>query len=108
MNKISDVLLELRVRPNLRGYKYLQTAVELVLEDWNRIYKLRVMYQEIAEIYDVTPESVWRAMRYAVASRDSTGKDLSWCLRYGRVVNVGAFLALAAEKIKGDKQNETV
>ena len=103
MSKISDVLLELRVRPNLRGYEYLKAAIELVLEDWDIIYKLGLIYQKIAEMYNVTPRSVGRAMRYAIVVRNCVGKDLFWCLKYVGIVNVGAFLALAVEKVKEEK-----
>jgi len=66
--KIHKVLLSIGIPPNLLGYAYIITAIELITQ--NPFY-LRTMtkclYQDIAIQYDVSVSSVERAIRNAIS-----------------------------------------
>lgn len=66
--KIQELLYDWGVQPHLRGFDYLEAAVELAAEDRQKIYQITtVLYPAIAKIYNTLPTRVERAIRHAIA-----------------------------------------
>lgn len=63
---ISDSLLSLGFRAELRGYVYTKDAVLLYIENPYTPNIVAGIYAKISRKYDVTPTSVERAIRYAI------------------------------------------
>ena len=67
--KISRILRECNIRPNLLGYSYIRETlihIHLGLCDVHSVTKS--MYPTVAKYMDTTPERVERAMRHAISS----------------------------------------
>lgn len=103
-NAIARTLLFLGIQPNLKGYRYLCTAVEKVIcnrdlmENFNH-----ELYGIIGKIYNVTPISVERSMRHAIdlAYERTDEKKLEQFFGYkiGKPCNT-EFVAQLAERIR--------
>jgi two-component system, response regulator, stage 0 sporulation protein A len=107
--RISTLLLDYSVKPNLKGYRYLKEAIKMMYED-KRDYLSRcitkVLYPTIAQKFNDTPSRVERAMRHAV--------ECAWydCLReefknMEKKPSNSEFIALIVEKLKLDNQAES-
>lgn len=105
MSKITEMLKRLCIRPNLRGYEYIQTAVKLVLEDREKIHRLtKVLYPEIGDCFDVTPESVERAMRNAIYSgRYRAPEEYKEVFGHHYKPTTGEFISTIVEQIREDQ-----
>ena len=66
--KISSILKQLAILPNLLGYHYLKEAIDMMLKDSTVIGLgvTKVMYPSIANKFNTTPNRVERAIRHAV------------------------------------------
>ena len=65
--QIDRFLKDMGIRDNLLGYEYLQTAIELALEDPNKIHRLTtVLYADVARRHDTHPQLVERSIRHAI------------------------------------------
>ena len=65
--QVAVLLKKLGVRPSLKGWKYLNEAVNLVIEDETILDSVTYrLYPEIAKKYGVTPQSVERCVRHAI------------------------------------------
>jgi len=65
--KISNVLKELGIPANLRGYAYIRDAVVLGVDDPQIIYEVTSkLYPKIARMNNTTPTRVERAIRHAI------------------------------------------
>lgn len=105
---VGDVLRELGIPPHLRGYRYLKTAILLVMKNPEHAYAItKKIYPEIAQLYGTTEQKVARAMRNAIEVAWLRG-DLDVQHRYfgntvssekGRPTNV-EFLAVVSEWIR--------
>lgn len=65
---ISDVLLALEIPPSLKGFHYLKSAIEFVMGMGDDVLSsfCKVVYSEVASVYDTTPTRVERSMRTAI------------------------------------------
>ena len=61
---IEKVLLKLCLKVNTKGYKYLKKAIEILLI--KNDYSLKEVYTEIGAIYNVTPMSIEKSIRYGI------------------------------------------
>lgn len=81
-SRISKVLKQLGITPNLKGYLYLRQAIELGVQDpsvFDGITKR--LYPYIAEKNHATPTSVERTIRHAIDSVWNKGnKELFWSI----------------------------
>lgn len=60
-------LVHLGVPSDMRGYKYLKTAIMLCLQNEEYIYStIKMLYPEIASQYMTTPAAVERSIRNAI------------------------------------------
>ena len=67
LSEIHRILLSIGIPPNLLGYSYILSALELIMP--NPIYLHTItkgLYVDIAKKYNVTPGSVERAIRHAI------------------------------------------
>ena len=65
--KIKEALFKAGVPAHLKGYHYLKTGIQLVLENPEKIHLItKVLYPEIAKKHDTTPSRVERAIRHAI------------------------------------------
>ncbi|MDO4556863.1 MAG: sporulation initiation factor Spo0A C-terminal domain-containing protein [Lachnospiraceae bacterium] len=64
MDKILELIHELGIKRTYVGYHQLATAVELVIEDENRLlYVHKWLYTDVAKIHNTTPACVERNIR---------------------------------------------
>lgn len=69
--KITTMLHELKIPPNIKGFSMLREAVFLVYTDFNLISGVtHILYPMIAKKYNSTPARVERAIRHAI--------EISW------------------------------
>ncbi|MCD8158247.1 MAG: sporulation transcription factor Spo0A [Clostridiales bacterium] len=103
---ITNLLHDIGITPNLKGFRYLRSAVTMVMEDEAIIEAVtKVIYPEIAKEYKTTPVRAERAIRHAIETsweRDN-GETIT------RVFNLSKsskrptnseFIGLAAEYLK--------
>ena len=66
--KISKVLKQLGILPNILGYEYLKEAIDMMLKDDSVIRKgvTKVMYPAIARKFTTESSRVERAIRHAI------------------------------------------
>jgi len=65
--KISDLLHELGIPANIRGYQYLREAIVLVAGEIQLLNSItKILYPKIAKIHESTPSRVERAIRHAI------------------------------------------
>ena len=67
-NRIKTLLLKIGVDPSLLGYNYLVEAIKICYADNNVLYRgmTKILYPEVAKIFDTTPSRVERAMRHSI------------------------------------------
>ena len=68
---IHDYLIESGIYPNLKGFRYIIKAVEIVKKN-PAISFTRELYPEIAKIFNATTSSVERGIRHIVSDKIST------------------------------------
>ena len=65
--QIADMLHRIGVPAHLKGYRYLQTAIEMCVDNLNLLDAVtKVLYPEIAKEYFTTASRVERAIRHAI------------------------------------------
>ncbi len=65
--QITDMLQHIGVPAHLKGYRYLQTALEMCVRNINALDSVtKILYPEIANKYFTTPSRVERAIRHAI------------------------------------------
>lgn len=65
--QITDMLYHIGVPTHLKGYRYLQMAIEMCVRDLNVLDSVtKTLYPEIAKEYFTTPSRVERAIRHAI------------------------------------------
>lgn len=104
MNKIKQTLRKLGIMPNVKGYHYLATAVELCINEflhYGNVDSWMEIYSKIAKDYDTTSSRVERCIRSAIEK--ATRTEL-----YQEVIlesTNSAFIALVAEFILEEENN---
>jgi len=65
--EIKNILIKLGFTPNLKGYKYLCTAINLTLNDTNLINNVtKQLYPTIALLHGDKPSCIERSIRHAI------------------------------------------
>lgn len=72
--KVEDVLLELGITPNLVGFNYICTAIDILQEESENLKAVGMLYSDIAEKYKTNKFSVERAIRFCLAKIDRDGE----------------------------------
>lgn len=106
--RVTEILHEIGVPANLKGYRYLREAIMMVAQDPSLIdYVTRELYPRVAEKFDSTASKVERGMRHAIESAWSRG-DLDTLKKYfGCTVSLSKdkptnseFISLVADNIR--------
>lgn len=70
-NKVSNMLLNLGIPCYTLGYKYLQDAIILCMEDFSiAAYITKILYPTLAKKFNVSPKSIERSVKHSI--------DLGW------------------------------
>lgn len=64
--KIKEALFKAGIPAHIKGYHYLKTGIQLILENPEKIHSITKVYPEIAKIHGTTASKVERAIRYAI------------------------------------------
>lgn len=105
---VSDLVIKIGIPAHLKGFKYIRTAIILVMEDVSYIGKMMErLYPNVAEIHGGTSQQVERSIRSAI--------DVAWYRggenaivellggNYGKPTN-SELIAIAAERLKLQKR----
>jgi two-component system response regulator (stage 0 sporulation protein A) len=96
--KIKNTLKDLGIMPNVKGYHYLATGIELCINEFKthgRVDSWMWIYTKIAKAYDTTVARVERCIRSAIDKAMRTELYQKVILEH----TASAFIALVAEYI---------
>lgn len=98
-NKVTDYLNKEGFKRNLMGFRYLRTAIVLVIQDWKYIEGgvTKFLYPEVAKMHNTTASKVERAIRHSIEVVYGEGKPCN-----------SEFIALVADTLKMQEKNTTV
>ena len=65
---ISNVVKELGISANLKGYRYIICGVELIMNNISLMDSTMGVYKGVGKEFNVTPNRVERAIRHAIES----------------------------------------
>lgn len=72
--RIADLLVRLGIRPNLKGYQYLRTAIRLSMKDPEELDGItKRLYPSVARKHGTTSDKVEHAIRHAVKTAWAKG-----------------------------------
>lgn len=76
---IAYLLKTFGIQPNLKGWKYLNCAVKLAIEDDNALDQVtKILYPYIAKRYNTTSARVERGIRHAIEAAFDISAEGSW------------------------------
>jgi two-component system response regulator (stage 0 sporulation protein A) len=114
-NCVIDLLFQLGVRPNLKGFQYIRDAILILLKHHGDDYAMMKLYQAIAEQHGVTISRVERAIRHAIEVIYERGDmtKVEWLFGYvdackGKATNKEFLYALAERTSQMEETDETV
>ena len=109
--QLSDILKEMGVPTNIKGYYYLREAVVLVYQRYDYINAVtKELYPEIAKKFTTTASKVERAIRHGIGCALDRG-DYDAILKYFKSIPLNAnltnsqFIATIADYLKKGKVN---
>lgn len=108
--KIRELVLKLGITPDLTGYEYIITAIELLMNQKEK--SMMKLYSDVAEIHNSTPGNVDRNIRHAVTNiLDSFGgytllSEVFHCNLLSEKLPNSKFLALCVETLKYDWEEQ--
>lgn len=107
-NKVEDVLFDMGVPANAKGFKYIVDAVEIIGRDGCTVSITGVLYPEVADMNHTTPSRVERAIRHAFEVANSERGDYAAFEKYiGHInTNNGAALTSLYKHIKREEEEE--
>ena len=72
--EISNLMIRLGIRPNLKGYQYLRTAVRICLEDRGELDGItKRLYPSVAKRHKTSADKVEHAIRHMIGASWSAG-----------------------------------
>lgn len=72
--RTAELLVRLSIKPNLKGYHYLKTAVRICMKDMEELNGItKRLYPSIARKHGVTADSVEHAIRHAIVTAWNNG-----------------------------------
>lgn len=111
--KIADLLIRIGIRPNLKGYQYLRTAVKLGMKDREELDGItKRLYPSVARKHKTTSDKVEHAIRHAVEAAWIKGNEeeqkavLGYCCREGKRPTNSEFIMRVIEYV--DKMNRPI
>ncbi|HHV62642.1 MAG TPA: sporulation transcription factor Spo0A [Firmicutes bacterium] len=108
--QITEIIHEIGIPANIKGYLYLREAILLVMKEMNLLGRVtKVLYPRIAEKYNTTPPRVERAIRHAIEIAWSRGNIELLNSIFGHTIDMekgkptnSAFIARLADKLRID------
>jgi len=105
--EINNTVRTLGLKAHIKGYRYIQDAILMIVEDGTMINKItKKLYPTIARTYGTTPSRVERAIRHSIEMLWQTGDFSIINKLFGREVNLcekkptnSEFLATLADYI---------
>ena len=106
--KVTNILHEIGVPANIRGYHYMREAIIMSVNDMDVLnYITKELYPSIAKKCNTTPSRVERAIRHAIEVAWNRGKVDAINALFGYTVNNhkgkptnSEFIALIADKLR--------
>jgi Response regulator containing a CheY-like receiver domain and an HTH DNA-binding domain len=107
-NTISDLLKSVGIPVNIKGFRYLKNAIEIVTKDISNMDRItKRLYQQIADNHNSTPSRVERDIRHAIEVAYNRGNPrlLNEIFGYtidedkGKPTN-SEFIAMMADKVQ--------
>lgn len=108
--EIKNLLYDLRITPELKGYHYLVEAIA-AKEESNTTQAFKI-YRDIAEKFNATPSSVERAIRFAIKRIPKNKPPLFFTIFepalsvHKKNITNFCFIAMAAEYIASQKAED--
>lgn len=106
--RISQALHKMGVPANIKGYRYLITAIELCVGDMDMLGSVtKQLYPTIAKRYDTTPSRVERAIRHSIEVAWNRGQIDVLDAVFGYTINTrkgkptnSEFIAMLSDKLR--------
>lgn len=105
-NRVTQVMCEIGIPANLKGYKYMRDAIIMAVEDPSCVNSItKVLYPTIAANNNATSSQVERAIRHAIEKAWSKGNLEAYLAYFGNTVSCidkptnSEFIAMIADKI---------
>ena len=106
--RISQALHQMGVPANIKGYRYLITAIELCMSDMDMLGSVtKLLYPTIAKRYDTTPSRVERAIRHSIEVAWNRGQIDVLDAVFGYTINTrkgkptnSEFIAMLSDKLR--------
>ena len=71
---VSEVIHNLGVPANIKGYHFLRTAIIMCIDDIENLHSItKLLYPNVAKIYNTTPSRVERAIRHSIEATWNRG-----------------------------------
>lgn len=107
-NKVEDVLFAMGIPANVKGFKYIVDAMEIIERDGCTVSITGVLYPEVADMNRTTPSRMERAIRHAFEIANSERGDYGVFEKYiGHInTNNGAALTSLYKRIKREEEEE--
>lgn len=104
---VTDIIQKIGVPANIRGYRYIRTAVMKCIEDDNCLNSItKLLYPLVAEKYETTTSRVERAIRHAIYATWQKGNPNTIHSLFGYDLNAfsqptnSEFISLIADKVR--------
>jgi two-component system response regulator (stage 0 sporulation protein A) len=105
---ITNLIRQVSIKPNIKGYQYLRDAILLVLNDISFLSAITTkLYPDIATKHNTTSQRVERAIRHAIETAWTNGKVSVLDSLFGYTINEkkgkptnGEFIAMIADKVR--------
>lgn len=107
-NKVEDVLFAIGIPANVKGFKYIVDAIEVIERYGCTVSITGVLYPEVADMNHTTPSRAERAIRHAFEIANSERGDYEVFEKYiGHInTNNGAALTSLYKRIKREEEEE--
>jgi len=103
--KVTDVLIELGVTPNLKGFDYICRAVEIISNSKKRMDIVKGIYADIANEFDTTSSRTERAIRHAFSKVDKESEAYKKYIGIDKTTN-STLLYTLAYRLREDNEDE--
>lgn len=111
--RIADLLVRLGIKPNLKGYQYLRTAIRLCMKDKEELDGItKRLYPAVARKHGTNPDKVEHAIRHAIhrawenGKAEEQGAVFGYCAKDGKRPTNSEFIVQMLEYL--EKMNQTL
>lgn len=107
-NRVEDILLSMGIPANIKGFRYIADALEVIEREGCAVGIVKVLYPKVAEMNQATANRVERAIRHAFEIANSDRGDYEVFEKYIGHINTtnGAALTSLYKHIKREEEEE--